>query len=64
MMRKKFCPRIFSRVRMPANTRAKAKVTTVTTTMSKMVFCMEEINLASWSRVLKFCSPTKVSVGE
>jgi hypothetical protein len=49
---------------MPANTRAKAKVTTVTTTMSKMVFCMEEINLASWSRVLKFCSPTKVSVGE
>jgi hypothetical protein len=44
MTRKKFCPLIFSRVRMAANTSAKAKVTMVTTTTSRIIFCMERMN--------------------
>ena len=64
MIRKKFCPLSFSRVRMAANTMAKKKVIKVTTTMSRMVFCMEVMNFASLNRILKLPSPTKVSVGE
>ena len=63
-MRKKFWPLIFSRVRMAAKTMAKKKVMMVTVTMSRMVFCMEAINLASLNRTLKLFTPTKVSVGE
>ena len=64
MMRKKFCPFIFSRVSIPASTSAIAKVMMVTTTISSIVFCMALMNLASANRVWKFCRPTKVSVGE
>ena len=64
MTRKKFCPLIFSRVRMAANTSAKAKVTMVTTTTSRIIFCIERMNWASLSRCWKFFRPTKVSLGE
>lgn len=64
MMRKKFWPLIFSRVRMAANTSAKAKVIRVTVTTSRIIFCMERMNWASCSRCWKFLSPTKVSLGE
>ena len=63
-MRKKFCPLIFSRVRMAAKTMAKKKVIMVTVTISRMVFCMEVINFTSLNSTLKLFSPTKVSVGE
>ena len=49
---------------MAAKTMAKKKVMMVTVTMSRMVFCMEAINLASLNRTLKLFTPTKVSVGE
>ena len=63
-MRKKFCPRIFSLVRMAAKTMAKKKVMMVTVTIRRMVFCMETINLVSLRSAWKFASPTKVSLGE
>ncbi len=43
---------------------AKKKVMIVTVAISRMVFCMAEINLASLNRTLKLFRPTKVSVGE
>ena len=43
---------------------ARAKVMMVTTTMRRMVFCMERMKLASEIRDLKLLKPTKVSVGE
>ena len=64
MMRKKFCPFSFSLVRIPAKTNAKAKVTRVTTTISRIVFCIDMIKLVSFMSLVKFSSPTKVSVGE
>ena len=63
-MRKKFCPRIFSLVKIAAKTMAKKKVMIVTVTISKMVFCMEVMNLTSPISALKLAMPTKVSVGE
>ena len=43
---------------------AKKNVTIVTVTISRMVFCIETMNLVSLNRTLKLFSPTKVSVGE
>ncbi len=63
-MRKKFCPLIFSRVRIAANTMAKKKVISVTVTISRIVFCIAVMNFTSFARAWKFAMPTKVSVGE
>ena len=63
-MRKKFCPLIFSLVKIAANTSAKANVIIVTTTISRIVFCIERIKLASLISLLKFSRPTKSSVVE
>lgn len=63
-MRKKFWPRIFSRVKIPANTSANAKVMIVTVTISSTVFCIAVINFTSPNSVTKLLIPTKVSVGE
>lgn len=49
---------------MPAKTSANAKVTIVTTTISKIMFCMDLIKLVSDINVLKFFRPTNVSFGE
>ena len=49
---------------MPANTRAKAKVMMVTTTMRSIVFCIARMKYASLASDLKLLKPTKVSVGE
>ena len=40
------------------------KVTMVTTTTSRIIFCMERTNWVSLSRCWKFFRPTKVSLGE
>ena len=63
-MRKKFCPLIFSRVRIAAKTMAKKKVMMVTVTISRIVFCMAVMNFTSLNSASKFAMPTKVSVGE
>ena len=64
MTRNRFLPLTFSWVKMLAKISAKANVTMVTTTTSRMVFCMERINRVSLSSALKLLRPTKVSVGE
>ena len=64
MILKKFCPLIFSRVRIAANTSANPKVMIVTTTISRIVFCMERIKFVSFRSRAKLSSPTKSSVVE
>ena len=49
---------------MAAKTMAKKKVMMVTVTMSRMVFCMAVMNLASFISAWKLDIPTKVSLGE
>ena len=55
---------IFSLDRIPAKTSANAKVTIVTTTISKIMFCIDLIKLVSDINVLKFFRPTNASFGE
>ena len=62
-MRKKSWPFSFSRVRMPAKIRAVAMVKTVTMTISSSIFCMERMNVASFSSIRKFLRPINTSFG-
>ena len=48
---------------MAAKTSAKAKVMMVTTTTSKIMFCIERMNWVSRISCWKFFRPTKVSCG-
>ena len=49
---------------MAAKTSAKAKVMMVTTTTSRIMFCIERMNWVSLMSIWKFFRPTKVSWGE